>query len=59
MFFSKSGGAGNNFQSGLEISLEGCPNPDLTPLKACEGVFNVHLFTPTRFLVVRILQGES
>ena len=46
VFFS--GGAGNDFRSGLEkfragakISREGCPRPDLTPPKVRRGVLNV------------------
>ena len=35
--FSKLGGAGNNFRSGLEISLEGCPNYVPLPWKVRGG----------------------
>ena len=44
MFSSRLGGTCNNYQSGLEISLEGCPSPDLTPMEVHEGVFNILLY---------------
>ena len=48
MFFSKLGGAGNNFRSASKISLKGVPNPNLTPPKVCEEMFNVCALLATR-----------
>ena len=58
MFLSFSGGAGSYFRAGLEkiragaeISREGCPRPDLTPLKVRGGVFNVLLYEQAHTVV--------
>ena len=50
MFFSKLGGKGSNFRSGSQISLEGCPNANLTPPKVRAGVDIVRLFLLITFL---------
>ena len=41
VLFSKLGGAGNNFRSGLGNFLEGCPSPDMTPPTLHRGELNV------------------
>ena len=48
MFFLKLGGAGNNFQSGSKISIEGCPNLGLTPLDLTPLKFHAGVFTARR-----------
>ena len=42
VFFRSWAGWAIVFGRVQKISLEGCPTPDLTPLKVREGVFNVN-----------------